>query len=55
MEEALVLNLDKVRQGVAMSEGELLHKPQMDLLLDKIRQIMASVADFRHQFRFRTH
>lgn len=45
-----MLNLDKVRQGVAVGEEELLHKPQMDLLLDKIRQIMASVADFRQQF-----
>ena len=53
MEETLVLNLDKVRQGVAVGEGELLHKPQMDLLLDKIRQIMASVADFRQQFESR--
>lgn len=50
MEGNLVLNLDKVRQGVAIGEGELLHKAQMDLLLDKIRQIMASVADFRRQF-----
>lgn len=45
-----MLNLDKVRQGVAIGEGELLHKAQMDLLLAKIRQIMASVADFRRQF-----
>lgn len=50
MEGNLVLNLDKVRQGVAIGEGELLHKEQMDLLLAKIRQIMASVADFRRQF-----
>lgn len=50
MEETLVLNLDKVRQGIAVGEGELLHKPQMDLLLDKIRQIMKSVKDFRQQF-----
>lgn len=50
MEGNLVLNLDKVRQGVAIGEGELLHKAQMDLLLAKIRQIMASVADFRRQF-----
>lgn len=50
MEETLVLNLDKVRQGIAVDEGELLHKPQMALLLDKIRQIMKSVEDFRRQF-----
>lgn len=53
MEGNLVLNLDKVRQGVAIGEGELLHRAQMDLLLDKIRQIMASVADFRRQFDHR--
>lgn len=47
-----MLNLDKVRQGIAVDEGELLHKPQMDMLLDKIRQIMQSVADFRQQFNF---
>lgn len=52
MEQSLVLNLDKVRQGIAVDEGELLHKPQMDMLLDKIRQIMQSVADFRQQFNF---
>lgn len=50
MEGYLVLNLDKVRQGVAVGEGELLHKTQMDLLLDKVRQIMTSVEDFRQQF-----
>ncbi len=50
MEDKLVLNLDKVRQGVAVGEGELLHKAQMEMLLAKIRQIMASVEDFRRQF-----
>lgn len=50
MEGKLVLNLDKVRQGIAVNEGELLHKTQMKLLLAKIKQIMASVADFRRQF-----
>lgn len=50
MEGKLVLNLDKVRQGIAVNEGELLHKTQMKLLLAKIKQIMASVADFRQQF-----
>lgn len=50
MDETIVLNLDKVRQGVAVGEGELLHKAQMDTLLDKIRLIMSSVPDFRRQF-----
>lgn len=44
-----MLNLDKVRQGIAVDEGELLHKPQMDLLIEKIRQIMKSVTDFSQQ------
>lgn len=50
MEGKLVLNLDKVRQGIAVNEGELLHKTQMKLLLAKIKQIMSAVSDFRRQF-----
>lgn len=52
VEGTLVLNLDKVRQGIAVDEGELLHRQQMDLLLNKIRQIMKSVVDFRQQFNY---
>lgn len=50
MDETIVLNLDKIRQGVAVGEGELLHKAQLETLFEKIRLIMSSVPDFRRQF-----